>query len=144
MGSCLLEILARDYLVEAVRGEEIGPALEFAIVQRVGVSTIQIGNTGAQLDGRIETGSRDHRRSEIHDTAIVLVEAADRGLRHHVRLIVNGPAAHFSDAFGSFIGLNPACDSSIASLSSSETRPAGPIRLAWRNRRCRISAVSSA
>ena len=38
----------------------------------------------------------------------------------------------------------PACESSIASLSSSETSPAGPIRLAWRNRRCRISGVSSA
>jgi hypothetical protein len=41
----LLEILARRHPVKAILGEEIGPALELAFVESVGVSAVEIGKT---------------------------------------------------------------------------------------------------
>src|SRR5205807_8233981 len=43
-----------------IRGKEIGPALEVALVDGVTVSAIKIGQTRAQLQWHIETGCCDH------------------------------------------------------------------------------------
>src|SRR5260370_40712552 len=56
----LLEILARHHLVKAILCEEIGPALELALVESVTVSAIEIGQTRAQLHRDIETGCCNH------------------------------------------------------------------------------------
>src|SRR5260370_19024290 len=56
----LLEILARHHLVKAILCEEIGPALELALVESVTVSAIEIGQTRAQLHRDVETGCCNH------------------------------------------------------------------------------------
>ena len=45
----LFDILARDHLVDARLGEQLRPALQRAIVERIVVGAIQIGQTRPQL-----------------------------------------------------------------------------------------------
>src|SRR5260370_6540806 len=56
----LLEILARHHLVKAILCEEIGPALQLALVESVTVSAIEIRQTRAQLHPDIATGCCNH------------------------------------------------------------------------------------
>src|SRR5260370_18319286 len=56
----LLEILARHHLVKAILCEEIGPALELALVESVTVSAIEIGQTRAHLHRDVETRRSNH------------------------------------------------------------------------------------
>ncbi len=92
--------LARCHVIDAVLGEEVRPALDLPVVERVGIIIEQVLDLLPHR--RVETHRRDAGHlvhgSKSHDAAIAVPEAAHRGLRRaRVLLRAHLAAAHFQE-----------------------------------------------